>query len=88
MAQHKSAKTRIRRNARAEAVNHSRLARIRSHLKDVDAAIASGDKAAARAALKQVMPELMRGTTKGVVHKKTVSRKLSRLSARIKKIAA
>ncbi|MSO73294.1 MAG: 30S ribosomal protein S20 [Rhodospirillaceae bacterium] len=88
MAQHKSAKKRIRRNARAEGVNHSRLSRIRSQLKDVDAAIASGDKAAARAALKQVMPELMRGTTKGVVHKKTVSRKLSRLSARIKKIAA
>lgn len=88
MAQHKSAKKRIRRNARAEVVNHSRLTRIRSHVKAVEVAIASGDKAAALAALKKVMPEFMRGTTKGVVHKKTVSRKLSRLSARIKKIAA
>ena len=88
MAQHKSAKKRIRRNARAEGVNHSRLARIRSRLKAVEVAITSGDKTAAMAALKEVMPELMRGASKGVVHKKTVSRKLSRLSARIKKIAA
>ncbi len=88
MAQHKSAKKRIRRNARAEAVNHSRLSRIRGHVKTVEAAISSGDKTAALAALKKVMPELMRGASKGVVHKKTVSRKLSRLSARIKKIAA
>ena len=88
MAQHKSAKKRIRRNARASAVNHRRLSRIRSHVREVEAAIAAGDKAAAAAALKKVMPELMRGTTKGVIHKKTASRKLSRLSARIKKIAA
>ncbi len=88
MAHHKSAKKRIRRNARAEGVNHSRLARIRSNVKTVEAAIASGDKTVAAAALKQVMPELMRGASKGVVHKKAVSRKLSRLSARIKKIAA
>lgn len=88
MAQHKSAKKRIRRNARAQGVNHSRLARIRSSVKAVETAIASGDKTAAQTALKQFMPELMRGATKGVVHKKTVARKLSRLSARIKKIAA
>ena len=88
MAQHKSAKKRIRRNARASNVNHQRLSRIRSHVREVEAAIAAGDKAAATAALKKVMPELMRGTTKGVIHKKTASRKLSRLSARIKKIAA
>ena len=88
MAQHKSAKKRIRRNARAEAVNHSRLSRIRSAVKAVEAAITSGDKTAALAALKKVMPEMMRGASKGVVHKKTVSRKISRMSARIKKIAA
>jgi small subunit ribosomal protein S20 len=57
-------------------------------VKDLEAAIASGDKAAAQAAFKKVMPELMRGATKGVMHKRTVSRKLSRISARIKKIAA
>ncbi len=88
MAQHKSAKKRIRRNERAEGVNHSRLSRIRTQVKALEAAIASGDKAAAQAAFKKVMPELMRGAGKGVVHKKTASRKLSRLSARIKGLAA
>jgi len=88
MAQHKSAKKRIRRNARAEAVNHSRLSRIRSHVKDVETAIASGDKTAALAALKKVIPEMMRGASKGVVHKKTVARKVSRMTARVKKLAA
>jgi small subunit ribosomal protein S20 len=88
MAQHKSAKKRIRRNARAQDVNHSRLSRIRSHVKDVEVAIAAGDKSAALAALKKVMPELMRGAGKGVLHKKTASRKLSRLTARVRKIAA
>lgn len=88
MAQHKSAKKRIRRNERAQDVNHSRLSRIRTHVKALEAAIASGDKAAAQAAFKKVMPELMRGAGKGVLHKKTASRKISRLSARIKGIAA
>lgn len=88
MAQHKSAKKRIRRNARAEAVNHSRLSRIRSHVKAVETAIAAGDKTAALAALKKVIPEMMRGASKGVVHKKTVARKVSRMTARIKKLAA
>lgn len=88
MAQHKSAKKRIRRNERAASVNHARLSRLRTHVKALEAAIASGDKAAAQAAFKKVMPELMRGAAKGVVHKKTASRKLSRLSARIKGIAA
>jgi small subunit ribosomal protein S20 len=88
MAQHKSAKKRIRRNARAATVNHARLSRIRTQVKELEAAIASGNKAAAQAAFKKVMPELMRGAAKGVVHKRTVARKLSRISARIKKIAA
>jgi small subunit ribosomal protein S20 len=88
MAQHKSAKKRIRRNERAATVNHSRLSRIRTQVKELEAAIASGNKAAAQAAFKKVMPELMRGAAKGVVHKRTVARKLSRISARIKKIAA
>ncbi len=88
MAQHKSAKKRIRRNARAATVNHSRLNRIRTFLKAVETAITAGDKPGAIAALKKVMPELMRGAGKGVVHAKTASRKLSRLSARIKKLAA
>ena len=88
MAQHKSAKKRIRRNACAELTNHARTSRIRGFVKAVETAITAGDKTSALAALKKVMPELMRGASKGVVHKKTVARKLSRLSARIKKIAA
>ncbi len=88
MAQHKSAKKRIRRNESARVVNHARLGRIRTAVKALESAIASGDKAAAQAAFKDVGPEMMRGVTKGVLHKSTVSRKLSRLSARIKAIAA
>ena len=88
MAHHKSAKKRIRRNATAATVNHARLSRIRTYVKAVETAIASGDKSAAHAALKKVMPELMRGAANGVIHKRTVSRKLSRLSARIKGLAA
>ncbi len=88
MAQHKSARKRIRRNGRADAVNHARLNRIRTAVKALESAIAAGDKAAAQAAFKKVTPELMRGATKGVLDKKTVARKLSRLSARIKSLAA
>ncbi len=88
MAQHKSAKKRIRRNESARVVNHARTSRIRTAVKALESAIASGDKAAAQAAYKIVTPELMRGAGKGVLHKSTVSRKLSRLSARIKALAA
>jgi small subunit ribosomal protein S20 len=88
MAHHKSAKKRIRRNARAETVNHDRLSRIRTGVKAVEAAIAAGNTPGAQEAFKKVMPELMRGARKSVLHKRTASRKLSRLSARIKSIAA
>tara|TARA_R110000868_G_scaffold26487_3_gene101849 strand:- start:1377 stop:1781 length:405 start_codon:yes stop_codon:yes gene_type:complete len=88
MAHHSSAKKRIRRNTRAGIVNHARLSRIRGLIKVVETAIGSGDQPAAIAALKQMEPELMRGARKGVVHKNTASRKLSRLSARVKSIAA
>jgi small subunit ribosomal protein S20 len=88
MAQHKSAKTRIRRNARRNAINNARLSRIRTAVKAVETAIAAGNKTAAQAALKVVMPEMQRGAGKHVLEKKAVARKLSRLSARIKKLAA
>ena len=88
MAQHKSAKKRIRRNASAKSVNHARLGRIRTAVKDLESAIATGDKTKAQAAYKKVTPELMRGAAKGVLHKKTVARKMSRLSARIKSLNA
>ncbi len=84
MAHHASAKKRIRRNARRAQVNHSRMGRIRTIVKTVEAAIDAGDKTAATDAFKQAMPELMRGRSKGVLHANTVSRKISRLNARIK----
>ncbi len=87
MAHHKSAKKRIRRNDRRAAINRARISRIRTHVKNVELAVASGDKEAARAALQAAQPDLHRGVTKGVLHKNTVARKLSRLSARVKALA-
>ena len=87
MAHHKSAKKRIRRNLRRAAINGARVSRIRTFVKNVELAIAGGDKDAAQAAYKQAQPELHRGVNKGVLHRNTVARKLSRLSARIKAMA-
>ncbi len=84
MANHHSAKVRIRRNARRATINGDRLNRVRTHVKKVEAAIASGDKDAARDALRAAQPELHRGAQKGVLHANTASRKISRLSAQIK----
>jgi small subunit ribosomal protein S20 len=84
MATHVSAEKRIRQTARRTAVNRARLSRIRTYVKKIETAIAAGDKEAARAALKEAQPEMQRGAQKGVLHKSTVARKLSRLSARIK----
>ncbi|MDX2225324.1 MAG: 30S ribosomal protein S20 [Rhodospirillaceae bacterium] len=88
MAQHKSAKKRIRRNARRKTINHARLGLVRANVKAVETAIAAGDRAKAAEALKAAMPEVMRGAAKGVLHKKTAARKLSRLASRIKKLSA
>jgi len=88
MAQHKSAKKRIRRNARRAVINHSRLSAIRTAVKNIEVALAAGDEAAAQAAFKKAMPAMARGASKGVMHKRTVSRKLSRLSKRVKAVAA
>ena len=88
MAQHKSAKKRIRRNSRRKDINSARIGRVRTNVKDVETAIAAGDKAQAQAAFKKAMPEVMRGAAKGVLAKQTASRKLSRLAQRIKKLPA
>jgi small subunit ribosomal protein S20 len=83
MANTPQSKKRIRRNnARAE-VNGARVSRIRGFVKKVEAAIAGGDKKAAQAALKEAQPELARGIARGVMHKNTAARKMSRLSKRI-----
>jgi small subunit ribosomal protein S20 len=84
MAHHKSAKKRIRRNARRAEINGSRVSRIRTYVKKVELAIASGDKTVAAEALREAQPELHRGVNKGVMHRNTAGRKISRLSARIK----
>jgi small subunit ribosomal protein S20 len=84
MANTPSSKKRARQVVRRTAVNTARRSRIRTFLRKVEEAIASGDKAAAAEALKAAQPELMRGVTKGVLHKNTVARKISRLSSRVK----
>ncbi|OSQ50311.1 30S ribosomal protein S20 [Thalassospira alkalitolerans] len=84
MAHHKSAKKRILRNAARATVNGNRIGRIRSFVKKVEAALIVGDKDAALAALKIAEPEMARGAQLGVLHKNTVARKVSRLTARVK----
>ena len=86
MANSPQAKKRARQNERRFAVNKARRSRIRTFLRKVEEAIASGDKDAASTALQQAQPELMRGVTKGILHKNTVARKMSRLSSRVKAI--
>lgn len=88
MANSPQSEKRARPNERRAAVNKVRRSRIRTFLRKVEEAIASGDKEAATAALKSAQPELMRGVTKGIVHKNTASRKMSRLAARVKSVGA
>jgi small subunit ribosomal protein S20 len=87
MANHKSAEKRIRRNERRREINKARVSRIRGFVKRVETAIASGDRAAAQEALKTAQPEMQRGVSRGVLHRNTVARKISRLSHRIKAMA-
>lgn len=87
MAHHKSAKKRIRRNERRADVNGDRRNRTRTFVKNVELAIASGDKTAAQDALRAAQPELAKGANRGVFHANTVARKMSRLSARVKAMA-
>ncbi|MDE0210612.1 MAG: 30S ribosomal protein S20 [Boseongicola sp.] len=84
MANSPQSKKRARQNVRRQAVNKARRSRIRTHLRKVENAIASGDKEAARDELRAAQPELMRGVTKGIYHKNTVARKISRFASRVK----
>jgi small subunit ribosomal protein S20 len=84
MANTKSAKKMVRKIARRTEVNKSRRSRVRTYVRKVEEAISSGDKTAATVALKAAEPEIMRGVSKGVIHKNTGSRKVSRLAARVK----
>jgi small subunit ribosomal protein S20 len=82
-----SAKKRVRRTAKRTAINHSRKSRVRNFTRKVEEALAKGDKAAAQAALKAAEPEIMRGVSKGVIHKNAGRRKVSRLTKRVAKLA-
>lgn len=88
MANTLQAKKRIRRNDRRTAINKNRLSRIRTHVKKVDAAVEAGDKSGAAEAFKIAKSEISKGATKGVYHKNTASRKISRLETRINSIAS
>ncbi|MGI3210331.1 30S ribosomal protein S20 [Roseovarius tibetensis] len=84
MANTVQSKKRARQNEKRFAINKARRSRIRTYMRKVEEAIASGDKEAAAAALRTAQPELMRGVTKGVFHKNTAARKISRFAARVK----
>ena len=88
MANHRSALKRIRRNHRRQVMNHARLSRIRTFIKKVEGAIDSNDSQAASAALQAAQPEIQRGVTRGVLHRNTAARKLSRLTRRVKGLGA
>ncbi len=88
MANTPSAKKATRKIARRTAINKTRRSRVRTFLRKVEEAILSSDQEAARAALRAAEPELARAASKGVMHRNTVSRKISRLSSRVKNVGA
>ncbi len=87
MANSEQSKKRARQSDARYAVNKARRSRVRTYIRKVEEALASGDAAAAEEALKNAQPELMRGVSKGIMHKNTASRKVSRLASRVKTLA-
>ena len=88
MAHHKSARKRIRRNDHRTTINRDRVSRIRTYIRKVESAIASGDMTAAQAAFSIAEPELHRGVSKGVLHRNTAARRISGLARRIHAMGA
>lgn len=88
MANTKSAKKAVRVIERRTAMNKNRRSRMRTFIRKVEEAIATGDQSVAATALRDAQPEIMRGAQKGIIHKNTASRKISRLSARIRVLGA
>ena len=88
MANTPSAKKAARKIARRTEVNRSRRSRVRTYLRKLEDALATGDATQAKAAFQAAEPELMRAVTKGVLHKNTASRKVSRPAARVRKLSA
>lgn len=87
MANSEQSKKRARQSETRYAVNKARRSRVRTYIRKVEEALAAGDAAAAEEALKNAQPELMRGVSKGILHKNTASRKVSRLTSRVKTLA-
>ena len=88
MANTDSARKRIRQNEKRTARNKARKSRVRTFVRKLEEAIATGDKSAAQDAFRAAQPELQRAVTKGTLHANTVARKISRLSARVKSLGA
>jgi small subunit ribosomal protein S20 len=88
MANNPSAKKRVRQIARRTEMNKARISRIRTFVKKVESAVATGDAQAAKQAFSRAEPEIARGVTKGVLHKNTAARKISRLAQQVKRIQA
>ena len=88
MANSPSAKKRARQAIRRTDINKARRSRVRTYIRKVEEAIASGDQAAALEALKAAQPEIMRGAVKGILHRNTASRKVSRLHSRVNAMGA
>lgn len=88
MANSKQAKKRIRQTARTTEVNKNRRSRVRTFEKKIELALEAGDKKAAEEALKAAQPEIARGVSRGILHKNTASRKISRLSRRVKALSS
>ena len=88
MANTSSAKKAARKIKRRTEISRNRISRLRTFVRKVEEAVASGDQAAAAAALKAAQPELVRASSKGVIHRNTASRKVARLAARVKAISA
>ena len=88
MANYPSAKKRIRRDQRRTIINHARMSRTRTFVRKVENAIENGDRALASVAFRDAQPYLMSSVNKGLVHRNTAARRLSRLSARIKAMPA
>jgi small subunit ribosomal protein S20 len=88
MAHHRSAQKRLRQTVKRTAINRSRRSRIRTYLKKVEQAVASGDPDAARTALRAAEPEIRRGVNKGVLKLNTASRRISRLTRKVNEVEA
>lgn len=88
VAHHRSAKKRIRQTVKRTVVNRNRMSRIKTFLRKVEDALSKGDQVAARAAFVHAEPEIRRGVSKGVLHLNTASRKISRLSRRVRALEA